>query len=229
MAKKFIITSASQGCVLLFVAAAFFVLLEPTIGFGDTSALSQFTISETIGTEVSFQTAPTNVTLSPSLGGLTGGDATGTTQVVVTSTGHLGYHMTIQASSSVGMLGNLNSSNSIPAYTTQSASTSPDFNFTVAANAAAFGYSVEASTTADVVQQFKNNGTVCNAGSNNGLGHCWFPATSTAYTIINTSAASPGSGSTSTLDFHVKIQSNPSPVIPDDTYVATTTLTALAN
>jgi hypothetical protein len=228
MIRKNIITSICYGFGSLIIAMALFAAVEPAIGFGATAtSTSQFTISQTVGPEISFATPATNVTMAPALGGVTGGDATGTTQVVVFTNDHLGYQMTIQASSSVGMIGNTNPANSIPAYVPGTAGV-PDFNFTVPANAARFGYTVEASTTAEATAFFKNNGTICNAGAANGLGHCWLNATTTPFFVIDTSAATVASGSTSTLKFHVKINANPAPAIPDDAYVATTTLTALA-
>jgi len=228
MNRNIIITSVRQGFALCLALIGLFVVFEPTIGVGATTATSQFTISQTVNAEVSFSTLASNVTLAPSLGGLTGGDATGTTQVVVVTNDHSGYQMTITASSSLGMLGNRNSANTIPAYTPATPDV-PDYNFTVPVNKAYFGYNVEASTSADLVASFKNNGTACNTGSSSGLNHCWLNASTTAVTIINTTASTAASGSTSTLAFHVKIQANPSPIIPDDTYVATTTLTATAN
>ncbi|MDE2041183.1 MAG: hypothetical protein KGI59_02280 [Patescibacteria group bacterium] len=227
---KQIISSFGIGAAALVVAALMYSAAEPAIGFGAATSTSQFTISETVTSEISFKTPASNVTLSPSLGGITGGDATGTTQVVVSTNNSTGYNMTVQASSSLGMLGNSNPADTIPAYVPSSADV-PDFNFTVPANAAYFGYTVSASTTADLAQLFKDNGTSCNTGSSDtaGLAHCWLNASTTAVTVVDTSSATLGSGSTSTLAFHVRINSNPSPSIPNDTYVATTTLTAVTN
>jgi hypothetical protein len=200
-----------------------YVLVEPAIGFG---AASQFTISQSVTAELSFSTPASSIVLSPSIGGLTGGAATGSTQVIVSTSNHLGYLMTIQASSSNGMVGNSNGSNYIPAYEPSVAGI-PDYNFILPANRAYFGYTVQASSSADASSYFKNNGSACNTGATND-GHCWINASSTPFTIVSTSAATPGSGSTTTLTFHVGIAANPSPSVPDDTYVATTTLTAVA-
>ncbi|MDE1941496.1 MAG: hypothetical protein KGI66_05220, partial [Patescibacteria group bacterium] len=88
--------------------------------------------------------------------------------------------------------------------------------------------------TGDIAKSFLNNGSACNITSgtgNTGSGtqHCWQAATTTPYTIINRNYLTPGSGSTSTLLFQVTINANPAATIPNDTYVATTTLTATAN
>lgn len=217
----------------LAVIAIVFTVIEPAVSYGAGTVASTFTISQQVNAEVSFATAPSNVTMSPALGGITGGQADGSTQFVVTTNDLNGYNMTVQGSSSGAMIGQASSTNSIPAY---GPVVTPDFNFTVAANAARFGFSVGASSTSDVAPYFRNNNTVCNTGNlanttgttTAGL-HCWWTATSTALTVINRNTITPSSGATSTLYFRVVINSNPSPVIPNDTYLATTTLTVNAN
>jgi hypothetical protein len=227
--NKNIIHTSGQAVGLFFLGAALFIILEPAMTFSAITATSQFTISQTVNAEVSFLTPATNVTLTPSLGGVTGGTANGSTQVVVLTNDHLGYQMTLQASSSVGMIGNFNSANSIPVIVPATPNV-PNFSFnTVAANGAAFAYSIEASTTADLSQIFKDNGATCNTGSGDTIGSCWLNASTTAVQIVNRSSATTGSGATTTLKFRVIIGANPTPAIPDDTYVATTTLTATAN
>ena len=96
-------------------------------------------------------------------------------------------------------------------------------------NRARFGYSVEASTTADLVQAFKDDGANCNTGAGDTANSCWLNASTTAFTIVNRSTATVASGATTTIKFRVVVNPNPVPTIPDDAYVATTTLTASAN
>jgi hypothetical protein len=217
-ALSLIKNSVSAFCVL----ALAFTVFEPAI-IGAATTGSQFTISQTVTAEISFATPASNVTMSPSLGGLTGGTANGGTQVVVTTNSLTGYTVTLQASSSLGMIGNASSTNFIPA---MAASNTPSFSFTAPTNSAAFGYTVEASTTGDLSSTFKDNGSICGTGSADAANSCWLNASTTAVTIINRSLQTPSSGGTTTLKFRVIINSNPNPVIPNDVYVATTTLTA---
>lgn len=201
-----------------------FVLIEPTISRAVTS---QFTITQSVTAEISFSTAPSNVTMNGALAGITGGTSNGGTQLIVTTNNATGYNMTLTASSSSGMIGNANGG-TIPAYV-PSATNVPDFTFTTPANTARFGYTAEASTTADLAAAFKDNGSACNVGSADATNSCWLNASTTAFTIVNRSTATAASGATTTLKFRVVINANPSPAIPTDTYVATSTLTAVVN
>lgn len=213
-----------------------FIAVEPTIGFAVVTTSSQFTVSQPVGVELSFATPASNVIMSPSIGGLTGGIGNGQTQVVVTTGNSTGYYIQLTASSSLGMIGNASSSNYIPAW--PATTTIPAYWMTsasVAANTAAFAYSVAASSTADNVALFKNSGSACNTGATtndpqlNTTIHCWLNASTTPITIINRSLQTSASGATTTIYFRAVINSNPNPVIPNDTYVATSTLTAITN
>jgi len=214
----------NAGAALLVLMLAFAVF-EPALSL---AVESQFTISQTVTAEVAFAVPPSNVTLSPSISGISGGTSNGGTQLVVTTNNTAGYSMTLTSSSSLGMIGNTNPSNYIPAYVPATANV-PDLSFTVGSNLARFGYTVEASTTADLTQIFKDNGSACNAGSSDTVNSCWLNASTSAVTVVNRATQTAASGSTTTLKFRVTINSNPSPLIPSDTYVATTTLTATAN
>ena len=217
-----------QGIVGTMFLCLAFVMIEPAISLGATTA-SQFTISQTINSELSFALPPSNVVMSPTLGGITGGTSNGMTSFAVDSSNLTGYNMTIAASSSVGMIGNASSSNSIPAYVSTVPGI-PDYTFTTPVHSARFGYTVNATTSSDVVPLFRNSGSACNqsGGASNGT-NCWLAATTTAVQIINRTTPTPTTGATSTLIFQVQITSNPTPPIPNDTYVATTTLTATTN
>ena len=170
-------------------------------------------------------TAASDITMSPALGGVTGGTSNGSTYFKVTTDNPGGYSVTLSASSSLGMLG-IAQGGSIPAYV-HTGSTTPQFTFTTPANTGRFGYTVEASTTADLAQAFKDTGSICGAGSADTVDSCWINASTTARTILSSSTRTPTSGATSTIKFRVVINPNPSPAIPSDTYRATTTITVL--
>ena len=207
-----------------------YLMLEPMAGFAATTATSQFVVNQQITAEVSFLVNAANVTLA-AIGGITGGDSEGYTGVRVYTNDRLGFTMTITASNSPAMLGSL-STGTIPNYAPASANV-PDFTFasTTSGQAAQFGYTITASSTSDLAQKFKDNGTTCNTGSadTNGKTSCWYNLSTTATSTMVTSAFSNTSGASSTLFFRVHVPANPSPAVTDDTYFATSTLTATAN
>lgn len=210
-----------------------FPVVEPIIT-NSAQATTTFTVTQVVNSEISFAEEPADVTMAPQLGGLTGGNSYGSTTVRVTTNNALGYNMTLIASSTAS--GHAMQGNTQGGYITNfggTATSVPEYSFTVAANAAAFGYTVSASTTADLAQAFLDNGsTLCNipGGSDTSSGTCWAQASSSvARTIINRSTETAASGSTSTIAFRITINTNPVPAIPEDTYVATMTLTATTN
>jgi hypothetical protein len=234
MIKK-LITLLRQGAIGTLILAIAFVALEPAMIYATGTAASQFTISQTVTSEISFVTAASNVIMTGSLGGISGGTALGYTTVAVRTNSLLGYNMTMMASTTSGsvpqgsMTGTASSSNYIGPYIPISNPGTPEFTFNNATNTSEFGYTVNASTTSDVAPLFRNNSSVCNSGASTSLTNCWLAATNTPVTIISRNIPTPSTGATTTLAFEVKIGANPSPMIPNDTYVATTTLTATTN
>lgn len=223
--KEFTKTLKTSTISLLMLALMFLVV-EPAIG---NAIEDQFTITQSVTAEISFLTPSTDIVMSPTLAGLSGGTSNGSTYVRVLTNNAPGYNMTLTASSSQGMIGNTQGGN-IPALVPAVANV-PDYSFsTMAANLAGFAYTVEASTTGEVTQLFRDNGSnVCNSGSTEGVNTCWLNASTSAVTIINRGTETPASGATTTIKFRTIIMPNPSPAIPQDTYVATTTLTAVTN
>lgn len=225
MKQNFFI-NVKQATVILGLCAISFVLLEPAIS---SAVEDQFTVTQVITSEISFLTPSSDVTLSPTIAGITGGTSNGGTQLVVLTNNATGYSMFVTASSSAGMIGIANGG-TIAAF---SSTTIPTFNFNsdiLPANTAAFAFTAEASTSLDLVQGFRDNNTgVCGTGSLDTVDSCWQNATTGPNMIVNRSSATAASGATTTMKFRVVVRANPSPAIPADTYVATTTLTATVN
>jgi hypothetical protein len=211
---------------LVLFAALLFTLFEPALSIGQVN--STFTITQQIDGEISFTVPATNVTMVSPIQGITGGNATGSTQTVVRTNGANGYNMTIAFStSSSAMRGIVSSSTAIRDYGTSSAAF-PTFVFN-SSTSAQFGYSVTASTSADVAQAFLNNGTGCNAvGGSSTVDRCWKGPATTTYQVINRTSSA-GGGATTTFKFVVNVPSNPSPALVQDFYQATATLTATNN
>lgn len=161
-----------------------------------------------------------NVTMSPSIPGVSGGYATGSTTIVVTTDALGGYELTIEAENSPAMQ---SGANTIADYVPGGGV--PDYNFTIGAADAYFGFSPEGS---DVVQRYLDNGAdACNesAGSD-AADKCWDGLSTTARVIASGSGSNHPTGTETEVKFQVGIGG--SVVQPVGTYVATTTITAIS-
>jgi hypothetical protein len=162
-------------------------------------------------------TASANVTMSPTIGGLTGGVANGSTNTTVTTDNPAGYTITIKASSSPALV---SGANSIQDYAP--AGSDPDYAFSVSSNTSEFGYTPEGT---DIVQRFRDNGSSCNAGSGDTTDRCWDGLSTVAETISERTSGNHPNGTMTTIKF--RVESGSSNFQPEGEYVATTTLTIL--
>src|SRR5690606_20470618 len=115
-----------------------------------------------IGDEISFLVTAADVTMDGSIGGITGGHATGSTYAVVQTNSTTGYVMDISFENSPAMLGETTGSVAILDY--QEVGAEPDFDF-VASTSAVFAYTVNASNTSDLDPSFLDNGSACGTGA----------------------------------------------------------------
>jgi hypothetical protein len=220
--------STALALIALLVLVSTYILVEPSVTSSQT-ATDQFVITQSVTSEISFVATTADVALA-SLPGITGGTSNGSTQVRVSTNDSSGYSMTIAASGSPAMQGHTQGG-SIPDYTVATSGI-PDYTYSVPANTAEFAYTVSASTTADLAQKFLDNASnLCNTGSADTSGNttCWYGLSTTATSTINRTSETTASGATTTIFFRTTINANPSPAIPEDSYTATTTLTATVN
>ncbi len=157
-----------------------------------------------------------DVSLSPSIPGVSGGIATGTAAVTVITDNSGGYQLTIQSETSPAMQ---SGAYTISDYTPAGAN--PDFNFTTSAADAHFGFSPEG---ADVSKRYLDSGGSCNhlAGSDT-VDSCWDGLSTSPKTIANSSASNHPFGTGTNIKFRVGVGG--SVVQPAGDYVATTTIT----
>lgn len=212
------------GATLAIIALLFasFWSFEPKVGKAQVD--SEFTIKQTILSEVSFLVDANDVNLA-NISGITGGESNGTTTAVVLTNNGSGYNMTISFFDNGfghAMLGDTTYSSlyNYPA-------ASPTFGFNTATTAALFGYTVSDGGSGDVAAPFLSTGSVCGSGGGN-FG-CWMEPQFAPYTIVNSSGATDPTGATTTIAFKVFVPNNPDPVVASDTYTATATLTATVN
>ncbi len=166
-------------------------------------------------------TNASDVTMSPALGGLTGGTSNGSTVTTVTTDSSAGYELYFKASSSPAMQGNTQG-DSIDNYTPVVGGI-PDLNFSVPATSAEFGFSPEGT---DIASKYKDNGSVCNVGASDTADACWNAISTTNDTIVSRTSGNHPSGTATTIKFRLTIGAS-SPKV-EDTYTATTTITAVS-
>lgn len=169
-----------------------------------------------IATYISLSVSP--VTLTPAIPVNGGGVANGSTNVTVSTDDPAGYELYISASSSPALVSGADSfADYVPA------GIDPDLTFTVLAANSAFGFSPEGS---DIVQAFKDNGSVCNAGASDTVNSCWKGLTTSDVLIAKKTSGNHPAGTVTTLKF--RAESGASHVQPVGSYTATSTVTVIA-
>ena len=197
--------------------------LESTVGEIATGELSGASYNLKGGYQQMLTTfismsAPQDIIMSPSIPGVSGGIANGSTTVTVTTDSGAGYSLTIASETSPAMQ---KDADSIADYAPAGAN--PDYTFTTDAPDSHFGYSPSG---VDTVVRFKDNGVSCNDNTQETALACWDGLSTTAETISQSSGANTPDGATTTVNFRVGVGG--SVVQVGGIYTATTTLTALS-
>ena len=194
---------------------------EVATGFSSSTNYSMYAGFQQMQTVALSLVPPTSVTMSTSLGGLTGGTSNGSTTFTVTTDDVAGYSATIQASSSPALVNTASSSNTFADYSPVGAA--PDYSFShVTTSQSAFGFSSQGT---DADQRFKNNSSVCNSGSSSTAQVCWDGLSTSAKNVANRTSNNQPSGTQMTLWF--RAYTGPSHLQVSGIYVATTTLTVV--
>lgn len=222
------ITTQVKYAMILSVATLAFLYMahaaaEPQITHGQADT-SSFTVRQTITAESSFLVPPSNVIMDGTINGITGGQATGTTQFTVITNNASGYRVDISFEDNGtgnAMLGDVSGNTSLRDYDGDVAG-QPSRGYVASTTAAQFAYTVTSSSTADTDQSFFHDGATCDAGGAQTL-TCWKAPAITDFTIVQR-GSSALTGATSTVLFNVTIPSSPSAVLEAETYTATATL-----
>jgi hypothetical protein len=206
---------------------------------GEPSASSNFRLEDTAGEVATGESSSSNfnlkagyqqmqsvylslsaiadVVMAPSLGGLTGGVATGSTAFLVTTDSAAGYTVTIQATTTPAMR---SGANTIADYVP--ATGVPDFLFTIDPTDAHFAYSPEGT---DIALRFQDSGSVCGVAGSDTSNRCFDGLTTSPVEIARRTSGNHPAGATTTIRFNVGIGGGIS--VPEGSYTATTTITAL--
>jgi len=212
----------SLGAVIALIGL--FLAIEPTVSRGaSASSTDVYIVRQQITGEISFSVPPADVVMVGSLNGITGGTATGTTLAVVRTNSATGYTLDIRFSNSPAMRGETTGSQALRNY---GSTTQPTYGF-FASTSAQFAYTVSSVPPEDVDFSFINDGVgSCNAGSTFTANVCWMGPSTTNFRIID-KTDSAAQGATTSITFRITLPSNPAPVLEEDFYTATATLTAV--
>lgn len=163
-------------------------------------------------------TPAADVSMTPAISGITGGQSSGTTSVTVTTDNRAGYQLTIAAEGSPAMQ---SGANSIADYVP--AGSDPDFTFTTDTTDAHFAYSPEG---VDIVTRFEDSGGVCGIAGGDTSAACWDGLSTTPEIIASRTTGNHPVGTNTSIVFRVGVGN--AAVQPEGTYTATSTLTLLA-
>jgi hypothetical protein len=165
-------------------------------------------------------TVPGNIALSPSLGGISGGIATGNGTWTVTTDSESGYSLSVHSTSSPAMI---MGADTISDYAPSVAGV-PDRDWNQTLNTE-FGYSPYNSNSQST--RFKNNSTLCNTGSNIDDGFCWYGLSTSDVSIANRNSRTGTGGENTKINFKAQIISNANQ--KPGVYTAGVVITATSN
>lgn len=139
-------------------------------------------------------TVPSSTLLSPSITGLSGGTATGLSDINVATNNATGYSLEISASTSPAMK-LLAGSGSFSDYAP--AGSDPDFTWSMPNTSSAFGFSPEGP---DVIARYLDNGSACNqTGGTDTAGACWDGFSTSPKIVSQSASANEPNGTTTTV------------------------------
>ncbi|MFA6437587.1 MAG: hypothetical protein WC242_05260 [Candidatus Paceibacterota bacterium] len=159
-------------------------------------------------------------TLTPSIGGVTGGTATATTSFTVITDNPVGYALSVKADTNPALK---SGSYSFADYAPASTST-PDYNWLISSSDSEFGFSPEGT---DINQKFKDDGESCNTGGSDNPDKCWYGLSISDESISNLGIANNPSGTQTII--RLKAESGSAHIQEAGNYTATITATAMAN
>ncbi|MFA6171758.1 MAG: hypothetical protein WCW77_03805 [Patescibacteria group bacterium] len=164
-------------------------------------------------------TVSTDISLSPSLGGLTGGTAAGSGTWKVKTDSASGYTLTVKTNLNPAM----NSATASIANYTPAADNKPDYAWSVVGLSNEFGYSPY--NALSQAAKFKNDTSACSAGQTITDGACWYNLSLTPETIAYKTSMTDIAGEDTKINFKAEIKT----LQPSGTYSAKVVVTAATN
>ncbi len=205
---------------LAFSSIAFgaYLNFEPTVV---GAATDDITVTQHVTSDLTI-TPASDVNMTGTIYGMTGGTGTGSATWTVKTSDTAGFNMTLQSDAANCLRNGANN------FLDYSIATPHSYDWTAPA-VSAFGFTVEPETAADTVAAFLDNGsTTCGSGAVNGTDTCWSGFNSTTpISVINRTTQTDISGQDEVVKF--KSQLITGNFLPEGDYVATITATAVVN
>ncbi len=162
-------------------------------------------------------TQASDVALSPSISGVSGGSGTGSTSWTVITDNPAGYTLNVRATTSPALK---SGTSSFADYTP--AGSDPDYTWTVNSSDSEFGFTPEGP---DIIQKFRDNGSSCNAGVLDSVDQCWGALSTSDQPIAQRTSGNHPTGTTTTVK--MKAESGNNHLQPGGSYTTTVIVTAL--
>jgi len=165
-------------------------------------------------------TVPSSLSLSPSIGGLTGGVSNGQADVLVSTNAVSGYTLYVKSGANPALVSDLDSFDNITTVGGE-----PNFNWQISATSNGFGFTPQGD---DIVSKYKDNGSNCNESLGSDTAYrCW-DYFSTTDTQIGQSASS-NYPSYATTSLFIRAESGAQNSQMSGNYTANITVTAHVN
>lgn len=165
-----------------------------------------------------YVTPASNVTMSPSIPGLTGGTSNGQTSLTVSTDNPAGYETKIKADNSPALKTSYDSfADYVPA------GANPDYSYSNSSSNSSFAFTPEGN---DIAPRYKNSGVSCGVGSNDDVNACWDGLSTSDRTVALRNSSNMPLGTVTTLKF--RAESGSGHVQQDGVYTATTTITVIS-
>ncbi|HEY5138574.1 MAG TPA: hypothetical protein VIJ25_04565 [Methylococcales bacterium] len=221
MKKNTIIKNILGFGALTSVVFGAYLSFEPAIV---NAVTDDITVTQAVTSDITIS-SPSDVNLTGTIYGMTGGTGTGSATWTVKTSDTSGFGMTLSADKDTNCLDN--GASSFVDYINAS-----PLNYTwVDPAVSAFGFTVETATVGDTVLAFRDNGTVCGgSGAANSVDTCWsgFGGTfTTPKAVINRTSQTTISGEAEVIKFKSRLMSGQ--FLPEGNYVAVITATAVVN
>jgi len=175
-------------------------------------------------TYIAISVSPDEVVMSPNIGGITGGQSSGSTTATVTTDSASGYSLSVRSSASPALA---TSSYSFADYMPAVAGT-PDYNWSILSSTSSFGFTPYGS---DTVTKYRHNFVAplaCNQfGGTADANTCWYGFSTSNEAIASSYSSNHPTGTQTTVE--LKAESGIQNVQEQGIYEATITSTALTN